>query len=180
MLHKDFYAWRRKEALLCGQCSHVCGGRTMANCRYCPIVRAAICCRESTREPPILRAATLPSSSRQGRTVPSEGRTLSCSWCWSALQTCTGSTSMCPHARLHLTCRMMRCYRTCPGKETLSLAVAQRAQPSRSTTHQVSYFCLGKCDVTLSGAAHEASDASTSNTALDLKNDGSSASCMQG
>ncbi len=30
---------------------------------------------------------------------------------------------------------------------TLSLAVAQRAQPSRSTTHQVSYFCLGVCDV---------------------------------
>ncbi len=40
-----------------------------------------------------------------------------------------------------------RLHRTCPGKETLSLAVAQRARPSRSTTHQVSYFCLGKCDV---------------------------------
>ncbi len=31
--------------------------------------------------------------------------------------------------------------------QSLSLAVAQRALPSRSTTHQVSYFCLGKWDV---------------------------------
>ncbi len=41
-------------------------------------------------------------------------------------------------------CRLPR---TCPGEETLSLAVAQQAQPSRSTRHQVSHFCLGKCDV---------------------------------
>ncbi len=40
-----------------------------------------------------------------------------------------------------------RLHRTCPGKETLSLAVAQRAQASRSTTHQGSFFCLGKCNV---------------------------------
>ncbi len=39
-----------------------------------------------------------------------------------------------------------RLHCTCPGKENLSLAAAQRAQPSRRTAHQVSYFCLGKCD----------------------------------
>ena len=33
------------------------------------------------------------------------------------------------------------------GTATLSLAVAQRAQPSCSRTYQISYFCLGKCDI---------------------------------
>ncbi len=54
---------------------------------------------------------------------------------------CNGGGELSAHGKY---CRL---HRTCPGKETLSLAVAQRAQPSRSTTHQVSYFCLGKCDV---------------------------------
>ncbi len=48
------------------------------------------------------------------------------------------STIALPYCRLH---------RTCPGEQSLSLAVAQRALSSRSTTHQISYFCLGKCDV---------------------------------
>ncbi len=34
-----------------------------------------------------------------------------------------------------------------PRQRHSFLAVTQRAQPSRSTTNQVSYFCLGKCDV---------------------------------
>ncbi len=51
------------------------------------------------------------------------------------------------HERYRLVLAYCRLHRACPGNETVSLAVAQRALPSRSTTHQISYFCLGKCDV---------------------------------
>ncbi len=37
-----------------------------------------------------------------------------------------------------------RLHRTCPGKESLSLAVARRAQPSCSTRLQVSYFAWAR------------------------------------
>ncbi len=43
-------------------------------------------------------------------------------------------------------CQYCRLHRTCPGKTTLSLAVAQRVPPSRSTTHEDSHCCLGECD----------------------------------